>query len=102
MSTAVTPSQSTQDAIASDILGGRLAPDSWLRLGALRATYGIGLGPLREAMANLVGRGLVIQEVQRGFRVAPVSLPDLLDLCETRTLVECRTLRAALAAGSVD
>jgi DNA-binding GntR family transcriptional regulator len=103
MSTALAPApQSTQDAIASDILGGRLAPDSWLRLAVLRTTYGIGLGPLREAMANLVGRGLVIQEAQRGFRVAPVSLPDLLDLCETRTMLECRALRAALAAGSVD
>src|SRR6266481_3508479 len=102
MSTASAPVQNTQDAIASDILGGRLAPDTWLRLGALRASYGIGLGPLREAMANLVGRGLVIQEVQRGFRVAPVSLPDLLDLCETRTMLECRALRAAVATGSVD
>src|SRR3979490_572685 len=103
MSTALAPApQSTQDAIASDILGGRLPPDSWLRLAVLRTAYGIGLGPLREAMANLAGRGLVIQEAQRGFRVAPVSLPDLLDLCETRTMLECRALRAALAAGSVD
>lgn len=102
MSTALTLAQSTQDAVASDILGGRLAPDSWLRLGALSAAYGIGLSPLREAMANLVGRGLVIQEGQRGFRVAPVSLADLLDLSETRTMLECQALRAAMAAGGAD
>jgi GntR family carbon starvation induced transcriptional regulator len=102
MSTALSLVQSTQDAVASDILGGRLAPGSWLRLGALSATYGIGLSPMREAMANLVGRGLVIQEVQRGFRVAPVSLPDLLDLCNTRTMLECQALQAAMAAGGAD
>jgi GntR family carbon starvation induced transcriptional regulator len=102
MSTALTLAQSTQDAVASDILAGRLAPDSWLRLGALSGTYGVGLSPLREAMANLVGRGLVVQEGQRGFRVAAVSLPDLRDLCETRTVLETQALRRAMVAGTAN
>ena len=100
MSGAATRAQTTQDALASDILAGHLAPDSWLRLGSLGATYGVGLSPLREAMANLTGRGLVIQEGQRGFRVAPVSLADLMDLRDTRIALESQALTAAVAAGT--
>lgn len=99
MSAALTLAQSTQDAVASDILAGRLAPNSRLRLSPLSAVYGVGLSPLREAMAHLAGRGLVIQEGQRGFRVAPVSLPDLMDLRDTRTALESQALRAAMQAG---
>jgi DNA-binding GntR family transcriptional regulator len=99
MSASQTLAQSAQDSIASDILAGRIPPDSWLRLAVLGQTYGVGLSPLREAMANLAGRGLIVQEGQRGFRVAPVSRTDLQDLTQTRIMLEDQALRAALRAG---
>jgi GntR family transcriptional regulator, carbon starvation induced regulator len=99
MSASQTLAQSAQDSIAQDILAGRIPPNSWLRLAALRQTYGVGLSPLREAMANLAGRGLIVQEGQRGFRVAPVSRADLQDLTQTRITLEDQALRAALRAG---
>ncbi|WP_226582573.1 GntR family transcriptional regulator [Acuticoccus sediminis] len=97
-----TLAQSVQDAIGNDILTGRLAPTTWLRLATLQETYGVGLSPLREAMANLAGRGLVIQEGQRGFRIAPVSQSDFEDLTQTRCHIEGLALRLSIAAGDTD
>ena len=60
------------------------------------------MSPLREALSNLAGRGLVIQEGQRGFRVAPASADDLRDVTETRVNVETVALRHAIERGGDD
>ena len=88
--------------LRSDILAGRLTADRKLRLVELRKTYDIGLGPLREALSRLGSTGLVIAEGQRGFRVAPVSPSDLLDLMKTRISIEAVGLRLSIALGSLD
>jgi GntR family carbon starvation induced transcriptional regulator len=66
---------------------------------ALRETYGLGATPLREALSKLSSLDLVTAEGQRGFRVAPVSIANLLDLTKTRAWIESIALRAAIAAG---
>jgi DNA-binding GntR family transcriptional regulator len=59
-----------------------------LLLRELTAKYGVGVIPLREALCQLAGDGLVILETQRGFRVAPVSAADLADVSSVRSSVE--------------
>lgn len=76
-----------------DILTGVIVPGSKLRIDDLRANYGIGASPLREALSRLVSGGLVTTQGQKGFRVAPVSKHDYRDITETRKLLE----RAALS-----
>jgi GntR family transcriptional regulator, carbon starvation induced regulator len=88
--------------LRSDILAGRLNADRKLRLVELGETYAIGLGPLREALSRLASTGLVIAEGQRGFRVAPVSASNLLDLMKTRILIEAIALRLSVALGNLD
>ena len=78
--------------LRSDILSARLAPGAKLRLGLLTSIYQIGISPLRDALAQLAGDGLVILESQRGFRVAPVSREDLRDVSEARKRVELAAL----------
>ena len=60
------------------------------------------MSPLREALAQLVGKGLVIQDGQRGFRVAPVSSDDLLDVMRTRGRLETMALKLAIENGEAD
>jgi GntR family transcriptional regulator, carbon starvation induced regulator len=82
-----------------DILAGALPPGSRLRIEGLRARYGVGASPLREALSQLVAEGLALRVDQRGFRVASAEPETLRDLIETRCLVETAALRAAIARG---
>ncbi|ATB46199.1 GntR family transcriptional regulator [Corallococcus macrosporus] len=89
------------DRLRGDILHGLLAPGEKLRLEHLAPRYGVGRTPLREACCRLASEGLVTIEDQRGFRVAPISRADLLDLTRTRQQLEPLALRAAIAQGDI-
>lgn len=82
-----------------DIIEGRLAPGTKLRIEELRAQYETGASPLREALNRLAGEGFVTAEGQRGFRVSPVSLEDLKDLTRMRILLECEALEESIKHG---
>jgi GntR family transcriptional regulator, carbon starvation induced regulator len=92
--------QAVQAHLATDILCGQLAPGTRLRLQSLCDTYQVSMSPLREALAGLTGRGLVVQEGQRGFRVAPASAEDLRDVTETRVRLETSALRLSIEHGT--
>ncbi|HWK96390.1 MAG TPA: FCD domain-containing protein [Pseudolabrys sp.] len=94
-----TYAQTIQSQLADDILNGKWAPGTRLKLQALCDTYEVSMSPLREALAALAGRGLVAQEGQRGFRVAPVSEEDLDDVTETRIHIEAIALRLSIENG---
>ncbi|MBI5110505.1 MAG: GntR family transcriptional regulator [Rhodovulum sp.] len=85
--------------LRQDILKCRFRPGEKLLLESLREIYGTGLAPLREALSRLSSTGLVIAEGQRGFRVAPMSTEDLVDLVKARVWVEAQALSAAIARG---
>lgn len=89
------------DRLRGDILRGVLPPGEKLRLEHLAPRYGVGRTPLREACCRLASEGLVTIEDQRGFRVAPISRADLLDLTRTRQQIEPLALRAAIAQGDI-
>ena len=91
--------ESSYHRIRSDIIGGKLAPGSKLRIDELRGDYKIGASPLREALNRLAGEGFVTVEEQRGFRVAPVSPDDLKDLSRMRVMLECEALRESIRNG---
>lgn len=82
-----------------DIVAGRLPAGSKLKLETLVQAYGIGMSPLREALARLAGDQLVKTEDQRGFWVAPLSLEELDDISRVRTLVETEALRLSIEHG---
>lgn len=85
--------------LRNDILSCALPPGTRLRLDSLKAQYGVGFSPLREALVHLAGEGLVELEERRGFRVAPMSSNELLDVTETRIAVENLALRQSLPGG---
>ncbi len=96
---SVTLTTTVLDRLRHDILTGALPPGEKLRLEHLTDRYGSGRTPLREACSRLAAEGLVVASEQRGFRVAPVSRADLLDLTRTRQRVESMALRDAIALG---
>lgn len=82
-----------------DLIAGHLQPGERLRFRQLSAHYGVGIGPLREALSRLVSEHLVHFEGHRGYTVAPLSLEDLHDLCALRTELSCKALRQSIALG---
>jgi GntR family carbon starvation induced transcriptional regulator len=98
---AETPTLAVQafSRLHADILSAKLRPGEKMYVERLRETYGVGATPLREALSKLTSLDLVTAEGQRGFRVAPVSTANLLDITKTRAWVEGTALRAAIAGG---
>lgn len=87
--------------LRADIVACRLAPNERLRVEALRDRYGVGGSPIREALMRLEAEGLVTLEQNKGFRVAPVSRENLIDLMKTRIEIECIALRWSIEKGGV-
>ena len=99
---ARTLASQAHDLLRRDILSGTLAPGQRLRTKALQARYGLGLSPLRESLQRLSAEGIVVNDAQRGFAVAPVSVAELRDLTVARTALESTMLPMAMQLGSAD
>ncbi len=87
------------EQLRADILHCRLAPGSRLRFKELRARYGSGLSPLREALMRLVAEGLAHLEDHKGFQVAPVSQDEMVDIATTLFELEAVAIRKAIELG---
>jgi GntR family carbon starvation induced transcriptional regulator len=85
-----------------DIVWGRLQPGEPLRSDDLRARYGLGVSPLREALSKLAVERLVIAVGQRGYRVAPVSAAEAQDVLSVRLLIEGEALARSMRRGGVE
>ncbi len=98
---ATTRTERAYAALRADILAGRFAPGERLPFAALCARYESSMGVLREGLSRLVEQGLVRAEPQQGYRVAPLSRDDLVELTEARVEVETLVLRQAVAHGDL-
>ena len=86
-------------ALTYDILTGYFQPGEKLRMTRLKERYQTGVGPLREALSQLMVKQLVIVENQRGFRVHPISKKELIDIYETRSEIEALCVGLAIERG---
>lgn len=96
---ASTLSSQAYEALKRDILNGVWLPGARLPVKYLSDHYEVGASPIREALARLVGEGLVLIIGQRGFRVPPIDLADLRDVTSTRVLIESEALRQSINLG---
>ena len=90
------------DRIRKDIIFGRLAPASRLRLERMASGYGASVSTLREIFGRLSSEGLVVAEGQRGFQVAPVSRNGFRDVAAMRLLLETYAIPLSFAAGDLE
>ncbi|MGY4594129.1 DNA-binding GntR family transcriptional regulator [Bradyrhizobium sp. GM22.5] len=68
--------------LREEIIACGLAPGEPLRFDVLRERFGVSFTTLREALTALTAEGLVDAQEQRGFRVAPVSRQDLVEVTD--------------------
>ncbi|HDZ3143220.1 TPA: DNA-binding transcriptional regulator CsiR [Klebsiella pneumoniae] len=85
--------------LKNDIIRGVYQPDEKLRMSLLTSRYGLGVGPLREALSQLVAERLVTVVNQKGYRVAPMSEQELLDIFDARANMEAMLVRLAIERG---
>src|ERR1700688_4805330 len=96
-----TIAESAYHRLRQDILWGQFAPGSPLRSDELRARYGVGVSPLREALMRLVSERLVTVVGQRGFRAAPLTAYDVEDTMATRLVIEGQALTRSIERGDM-
>jgi DNA-binding GntR family transcriptional regulator len=89
-----------RDLLEEAILEGELKPGERLRAEALAQRFGTSRTPIREALLQLEGQGLVEVEPNRGAVVRSYDRDDILDLYEVRALIEPHA--AARAATRID
>jgi DNA-binding GntR family transcriptional regulator len=85
--------EQVERAMSSQIFAGEIAPGTVLTVPTLAADFGVSATPVREAMLNLARRGFLSPIRNRGFRVTDVSLEELRQLSEVRTLLEAPPMR---------
>ena len=85
--------------LKNDIIRGVYQPDEKLRMSLLTSRYELGVGPLREALSQLVAERLVTVVNQKGYRVAPMSEQELLDIFDARANMEAMLVSLAIERG---
>lgn len=91
----MTRSDNIRDRIRADILAGDLKLGLRLTLGALGERYSSSHMPVREALRELHGEGLVVLEPNAGARVRGVTVGFIEALFEMRAAMESLTARRA-------
>jgi GntR family transcriptional regulator, carbon starvation induced regulator len=95
----ITLASAVYERLRDDIITGSQPPTNKLHIRGLCDRFSVGLSPMREALSRLSSEGLIKQTDRRGFSVAPVSLPELIDLTRARCWINEVGLRESIARG---
>lgn len=94
--TGETRAQSAYRRLHDDIAGGRIPAESVLSERALAEHLGVSRTPLRTALSQLEGRGIVDRLGNGAILVRSVTVEQLMEIVKTRQLLEsAATARAA-------
>ncbi|MGE0650605.1 MAG: GntR family transcriptional regulator [Alphaproteobacteria bacterium] len=87
------------DELRNDILMGFLEPGARLVVDQLRARYGVGISPIRDALNRLSTEGIVKREDLKGFRVMELTEQELAEIIETQVWLNEIALRKSMERG---
>jgi DNA-binding GntR family transcriptional regulator len=85
------------DSLQTAIRLGRYAPGQPLRQFQLVKDLGVGSTPVREAVLDLLARGILVQESHHSVRVAELDLDRLRNIYRVRALLETEAARLGTA-----
>ncbi len=92
--------QALVQSLLSDVFQGRLHAGQRLVTQALAERFGVSHTPVREALIELAGIGIVDLLPNRGAVVRRVTANDVREVCQVRRALECEATR--LACGRID
>lgn len=99
---SATQSVSLATRIRADIIGGKIPFGTRLTLGQLEALYEAGQMPVREALRQLQGEGLIELNPNKGARVRQVDHTFVRNLFDVRIAIEAILTRRAAEQISPD
>src|SRR3954467_12220729 len=85
-----------RDTLVSRILDGHYPAGTQLKELSLAREFSVSQAPIREALRELEGSGLVTSERYRGTRVRGADLREMRDSYELRATMEARAVELAL------
>jgi DNA-binding GntR family transcriptional regulator len=88
-----------RDVLVERILDGTYAAGTQLKEIPLAREFNVSQAPIREALRQLEGSGLVVSERFRGTRVRGTDFAEMRESYELRALLECRSLQIAAPYG---
>jgi DNA-binding GntR family transcriptional regulator len=88
------PQMGVYEQLRESIVDGRLPPGESLVEATLAVTYGVSRTPVREALTRLQQDGLV-HRGNRGLQVRTSSPEEILDIYDTRVILEAQAARLA-------
>lgn len=88
------------DALRSAIVTGKLRPGEPLVETALAEQLAVSRAPIREAIQDLENDGLVETLAYRRKRVKPLTVREVVEICEMRQHFEVMAVRRILAEGT--
>ena len=88
------------DQLRRAIVTGRLRPGAVLVETALAEQLNVSRAPIREAVQILENDGLVETVAYKGKRVKPLTVREVVETCEMRTMFEVTAARRVLAHGT--
>src|SRR6266704_1998254 len=84
------------ERLTEKILSGELREGEQLRQDAIAAEFQTSRIPVREALSHLAAEGLITIVPNRGAVVSALSPDEIMQLFETRAVLECYMLRSAV------
>jgi DNA-binding GntR family transcriptional regulator len=92
-----------EEALRAALLGGQLKPGVTYTVPSMALRFGVSATPVREALLDLAGEGLVTIRPNKGFRVVTPSIETVVHTANIRRLLEVpATLAAARSVSSID
>ncbi len=79
--------------IRAGIISGELRPDRLYSIGSIAEQLGVSDTPVREAVHELSGEGLVDLTRNRGFRIREITERDLDEIVEFRRMIDVAAVR---------
>lgn len=99
---AHTSSSSIYDAIRHDILSGALTANARLKISELAKRHKTSTNPVREALQQLRGEGLVLFTPNQGARVRPIDTEFVRDVAEVGYQLEPYLLKLFVETASAE
>lgn len=85
-------------AILSDILSGKFKPGTRLKIADLSQRYGLSAMPVREALQQLQGEGIVVISPNKGASVRAIDKGFVTDIYDVRSALYVIIYRDAIAS----
>lgn len=93
--------QSIMRSVLADVFQGRLKPGQHLVTQDLAERFGVSHTPIREALIELAGVGIIDLLPNRGAVVRQVRARDVREVCQVRRALECEAVRSACGRTSL-